>query len=206
MLIFKLGVYPHISWDLTINLFPLTWLETSLDPLATRYLKSWLGLAKPADPSRFFLRPDHGGLGLPSVSGLYNTLQVGKAALLMMSRDRGVQFVSRSILDKEAHSKVAKFKLATFVQQHSCSRCAADLGASFKFLSLRSKKCVQVDKATECLAHDATLKVQGRSFEIVDGIAPTTWSKAVQSLPSGLMKFALNAAQDTLPHNVNLAH
>ena len=40
----------------------------------------------------------------------------------------------------------------------------------------------------------------------MDGIAPTIWSKAVQSLPSGLMKFALNAAQDTLPHNVNLAH
>ena len=55
MLIFKLGVCPHISWILTINSFPLTWLETSLDPLATRYLKSWLGLAKPADPSRLFL-------------------------------------------------------------------------------------------------------------------------------------------------------
>ena len=40
----------------------------------------------------------------------------------------------------------------------------------------------------------------------MDGIAPTIWSKAVQSLPSGLMKFALNAAQDTLPHNVNLAY
>ena len=38
------------------------------------------------------------------------------------------------------------------------------------------------------------------------GIVPTVRSKAVQSLPSGLMKFALNAAQDTLPHNVNLAH
>ena len=48
--------------------------------------------------------------------------------------------------------------------------------------------------------------MQGRIFEIVDGIAPTIWSKAVQSLPSGLMKFASNAAQDTLPHNVNLGY
>ena len=63
--IFKLGVCPRNSWDLTINSFPLTWLETSLEPLATRYLKSWLGLAKPADPSRFFLPLDYDGLGLP---------------------------------------------------------------------------------------------------------------------------------------------
>ena len=202
MLIFKLGVCPRIPWDLTINSFPLTWLETSLDPLATRYLKSWLGLAKPADPSRLFLPPDHGGLGLPSVSGQYKKLQVGKAALLMTWRDRGVQLVSRSILDKEAHSKVAKFKSATFVQQVF----AADPGASSKSLSFRSKKCVQADEVAECLAHAATLKVQGRIFEIVDGIAPTIWSRAVQSLPSGLMKFTLNAAQDTLPHNVNLAY
>ena len=67
---------------------------------------------------------------------------MGKAALLMTSRDRGVQFVSRSILDKEVHSKVAKFKPATSVQQVF----AADPGASSKSLSLRSKKCVQADE------------------------------------------------------------
>ena len=31
------------------------------------------------------------------------------------------------------------------------------------------------------------------------------WSKAVQSSSSQLLKFAVNAAQDTLPHNANLA-
>lgn len=31
------------------------------------------------------------------------------------------------------------------------------------------------------------------------------WAKTTQSLPSAQMKFALNAASDTLPHNVNLA-
>ena len=30
------------------------------------------------------------------------------------------------------------------------------------------------------------------------------WAKAVQALPSNTMKFALNAAHDTLPHNANL--
>ena len=108
----------------------------------------------------------------------------------------------KNIFDKEAYSKVAKFKPATFVQQVF----AADPGASSKSLSLQSKKCIQADEVAKHLAHAATLKVQGQIFEIVDGIAPTIWSKAVQSLPSGLMKFTLNAAQDTLPHNVNLAY
>ena len=32
------------------------------------------------------------------------------------------------------------------------------------------------------------------------------WAKAVQALPSNTMKFALNAAHDSLPHNVQPAY
>ena len=87
MLLYKLGICPRITWDLTINSFPLSWIESYLDPLATRHLKLWLGLAKPADPSRLYLPYKHGGLGLSTTSGLYKKLQVGRAALLMTSRD-----------------------------------------------------------------------------------------------------------------------
>ena len=41
-------------------------------------------------------------------------------------------------------------------------------------------------------------------FEIVTKSAAKIWSKAVQNLPSHILKFALNAVQDTLPHNANL--
>ena len=201
MLIFKLGVCPRISWDLTINSFPLSWIESSLDPLATRYLKAWLGLAKPADPSRLFLPQSHGGLGLPSISGLYKKLQVGRAALLMSSRDRAVQFVLTSSLKKEASSRIMKFKPATIVQQVF----ANDPGASRKSLSNKSKRCIQMDEVTERLAHATSLKVQGSIFRIVERAAASIWSKAAESLSPALMKFAMNAAQDTLPHNANLA-
>ena len=98
-----------------------------------------------------------------TVCGL-KKLQVGKAAPLMTSRDRGVQLVSRSILDKEVRFKVAKCKPVTFVQQVF----AVDPGASPKSLSPRSKKCVQSDEVAERLAHAATLKVQGQIFELVE--------------------------------------
>lgn len=61
-----------------------------------------------------------------------------------------------------------------------------------------------VETATR-LANATPLQVQGKIYKYVDEPANTIWSKAVQSLPAHLLKFALNAAQDTLTHNVNLA-
>lgn len=36
--------------DLSVAEFPVTWLETKLQPLATCYLKKWSGLARPQTP------------------------------------------------------------------------------------------------------------------------------------------------------------
>ena len=52
--------------------------------LATRHLLEF----GPADPSRLYLPKEHGGLGVPSISGLYKKLQVGRTALLITSRDK----------------------------------------------------------------------------------------------------------------------
>ena len=54
----------------------------------------------------------------------------------------------------------------------------------------------------------SNLEVQGR-FRCQGCTGSTTldyWSKAVWALPSHMMSFALNAAQDILPHNSNLVH
>ena len=47
--LFKLGICPRLTWDLTITEFPVSWMEKSLDPLVTKYLKQWSGLARPAE-------------------------------------------------------------------------------------------------------------------------------------------------------------
>ena len=51
-------------------------------------------------------------------------------------------------------------------------------------------------------SHAATLIVQGK---FLSRSCDEAWSKAVQSSSSQLLKFGINAAQDTLPHNANLA-
>ena len=66
--LFKAGICPRLAWDLSISDFPLTWLQTKLQPLATRYLKRWCGLARSADPSRLFLPKANGGLDLPALT------------------------------------------------------------------------------------------------------------------------------------------
>ena len=56
----------------------------------------------------------------------------------------------------------------------------------------------------KCLEHSVSLDTQGKLFRTVDSNAAAVWAKSTQSLPSAQMKFALNAASDTLPHNANL--
>ena len=77
-------------------------------------------------------------------------------------------------------------------------------GALRYSLVARSKKAVQSTEVAEWLSA-ASLRVQGRLFETVTYSTAKIWSKAVQSLPSHLLKFALNADQNTLPHNANRA-
>ena len=53
--LYRLGICPRITWNLTIFDFPLSWLEKTLDLIATKHLKQWIGLAQPADPSQLYL-------------------------------------------------------------------------------------------------------------------------------------------------------
>ena len=46
--LYKAGICPRLSWLLTIEELPITWVERQLEAMATRYLKKWAGLAKSA--------------------------------------------------------------------------------------------------------------------------------------------------------------
>ena len=57
----------------------------------------------------------------------------------------------------------------------------------------------------ERLEHSRSLPHQGELHRLMERDAATLWSETVQKLPPEALKFALNAAQNTLPHNANLA-
>lgn len=64
---------------------------------------------------------------------------------------------------------------------------------------------MQNNLQNKCLKHSLSLEVQGKLFKIVHQDAAAVWAKTTPNLPSAQMKFALNAASDTLPHNANLS-
>ena len=81
----------------------------------------------------------------------------------------------------------------------------ADPGASRKGLAERANRTVTTSKVHERLHHAKSLASQGELHHLVEDDAATLWSETVQHLPRECLKFALNAAQYTLPHNANLA-
>ena len=101
-LLFKLAICPCLTWDLSVNHFPVSWLESTLQPIATKFLKRWSGLAKSADTGCLFLPKEKGVLELPSLVTLYKKLEVAKAAAYTCSRDPVVRAIATQETRKEA--------------------------------------------------------------------------------------------------------
>ena len=107
--IYKLGVCTRMTWPLTINQFPISWVERNLQAIATKYLKKWAGLAKSANPNLLYLSQNCGGLGLPALSSVHKRLQVSRHCQLLTSRDPCVRFIAENNLQEELNHSRAKF-------------------------------------------------------------------------------------------------
>ena len=68
----------------------------------------------------------------------------------------------------------------------------------------RTKNLVATKDREVRLDHAKSLATQGQLHNLVDDDAASLWLEVVQKLPPECMKFALNAAQDTLPPQCQL--
>ena len=82
---------------------------------------------------------------------------------------------------------------------------AADPGTERHTLTKWSRNLVVVEDNEQRLTHAKSPIVKGHLHYLADDDGASWWSDVVQSLPPECMKFALDAAQDTLPHNANLS-
>ena len=71
-----------------------------------------------------------------------------------------------------------------------------------KGLAKQIRNLVFAEDNEDRLAYAKSFIVQGHHLDYADGAS--LWSNVVQAFPPECIKFALNAAQDTLPHNANL--
>ncbi len=201
LLLYRAGICPRLNWDLTVNDLPLTWVTTALESAATRHLKRWAGLARSADPSRIYLPKAKGGLGLPSISLILKKQRVSQACQLLSSRDPVVRYTTTLDIRREETLERTKLK-PTLVARDALQE---NPGSSRTALKNRATKAVVSEDAETRLKHARSLERQGEIHRTVEEEASSLWASAITSLPPEQMKFALNASQDTLPHNANLS-
>ena len=197
--LYSLAICSRISYHLSLVSLPLSWIKRSLDTLVTKYLKKWSGLARSANPARLFLSTSAGGLNIRKPSMIYQKLQLSRQAQLISSRDPCVRYLNTKQIKHET-SLSPGFHPATEVRDILVD----DPGASRKTL----KKMVASKCTSDCnkrLRDDLRrLPVQGSLLDDEENIGDKAWATAVQSVPDKVMKFALNAVCDTLPHQSNL--
>lgn len=198
--LYRFGVCPRLSWPLSVEVLPISWVERDLQPLATKSLKRWAGLARSSNTSILYLPAKRGGLALPSLVSLYKKSQAIRMAQLITSRDPGVRRVAELHLEEERRAQRNKHQPAQLVQDllpavQSQSRQAVT----------RAVKSVIAEEEGDRRHHNlCQLPLQGEMARLWDEASPALWVKAVQGLPPEPLKFALNASLNTLPTNANL--
>ena len=200
LLMYSAGICPRLTWPLLIQELPTSWVEKELDSRAARYLKQWSGLSKSANMTILHLPHSRGGLNLPQLSTMYRKLQVSRHTQLLTSRDGCVRFLADQCLKRECRLSRLKFRPATQAREV----LAARPGGSRKALARAAKALVAEEVNAASLDHWHSLERQGHMGRCMDLECAKVWATVVKALPEEQMKFVLNAALDTLPHNANL--
>ena len=198
--LFRYGVCPRLSWPLTVEDLPITWLQRELQPLATKTLKKWTGMAGSSNTSILFLPAKRGGLALPSLVSLYKTMQATRYVQLVTSSDPGVRKVAELRLEEERRSQRRKFQPAQLVEE----LLSAEQPQSRCTVARVVKNILTEEEGNERHQGLCQLPAQGEMARSWEETSPDLWVKAVQGLPPEPLKFAQNASIDTLPTNGNL--
>ena len=155
--LFKVCICPRLTWDLSISDLPLSWLQNTLQPITTRYLKRWSGLSRSADPNRLFLPKSNGGLELPHLVTVYKKIHAAKAGSHMYSSDSTVRAIATQDTLHEAKLQRVLFR----PHQEVVEAMKEDPGASRKRVVSRVKARIQAEDTAARLAHTTSLPVQG---------------------------------------------
>ena len=180
LLLYRAAICPRLNWDLAVNDLPLSWVTNKLEAEATKYLKKWSGLAKPADTSRLYLPKPYGGLGLPAISLLFKKQQISQACQILTSHDPIIRHTATIRTQQEESLQRPKLKPMLAARD----ALKENPGANGKKVRKRAKTAVVMADAETRLEHAKSLQHQGELFRSVeDGEASSAWSSAVLSLP-----------------------
>ena len=143
--LFKQCVCPRLAWPLLTEDLPITWLERVLQPLVTKALKRWAGLARSSNTFIHFLPVKRGGLALPSLVSLYKKQQAVRMVQLFSSSDPGVRKAADLLLVEERKRQRKSFRPAALVDE----LLPEDRSQSRKTLTRAVKTLLREDEADE---------------------------------------------------------
>ena len=104
-----------VAWDFLIHDFPPSFVKDQLQPIQTKYLKKWSGLARAADPSVLYRSRENAGLGLKESCEEHKRQRLIRRHQLATSKDPRV----RAIHEEFAKSQRQRDK----VNFHQLKRC-----------------------------------------------------------------------------------
>ena len=200
LLLYRIGVCPRLSWLLIIEELPISWVEKNADTLATDFLKKWSGLARSANVAPLYLSHKLGGLNLLLISSLHKKLQVSRQGQLVTSQDPCVRLMAEKRMMREATLSRHKFRPGDVIREVM----QASPNFTRKSLTKVAKALVQEEDQEGMKQSLQALPKQGHMSRCTDEDGAAVWGKALQCMGDEHIKFALNSAVDTLPHNANL--
>ena len=164
-------------------------------------LKKWVGLARLANPALLFLPKTKGGMGLPSLVTLWKKVQISRACQLISSHDPVVRHAATQLTLREEKSSRVKFRPMVAARD----ALTVDPGMGRKKLSKVAATMIVEDESDDRLSALLSSERQTGALHLVEEEPAAQWASALERLTPSELKFALNACQDSLPHNSNLA-
>ena len=160
----------------------------------------WSGSTSEHHP--LYLPQKLGGLNLPLMSSLHKRLQVSRQAQLLTSQDSCIRHIVEKALQRDISLSLSrkKFKVSVIVREVM----KVDPGCTRKSLTNAVKHLSQKEDDHHNLSEPQKLEKQGHMSRRLTSEGAEVWGRALSGVADEYLKFALNSAVDTLPHNANL--
>ena len=102
----KAWIWEHFAmakfaWDFLISDVPPSFVKSELQPIQTRFLKKWVGLAERADPSILYRSREQAGLGWKEVRVEHKKGQLIRRHQLATSKDPKVREIHERVAEKQ---------------------------------------------------------------------------------------------------------
>ena len=206
---FKIKIYkdyllPASRFILTVHTLTDTSLK-SLDSLATRYLKSWLGL--PPSATRAIIHVEQ-LTAIKSISHLYRESQTNAYINSKLKADQKVIVAldSRLARESEWQKKQSTIVMCDKTLSKVVNNNVLELDArNANNIKSEAKKTISEEMNQFWISHLKTLVVQGQFLTISQELnSDFNFRSLLTDLPRNILKFLSNACIDTNPTNVNL--